>query len=231
MPAASEDVYKSFGRDTEAGKLIFNLYNSGASKRNAYKPNVHIRQKKSSQMGLTPEQEHKLKQRAKYEETRLKKSHGAPAPQLPMKTRHRPKFPMYGGKKSNNKIQAENAVNFPPIHLGPDEKYRGKQMHVEGDLRDHRIKQLQMKMEGRSERKKKPKSLEDAIPTKGGTLNMDEARAKEVRIEIEERERFLAQMKECGMADEYEFDIKAEIAKLFNELRDLDQKLTAARAQ
>ena len=105
-----DEVYKAFGRDTEAGKLIYNLYNSGASKRNAYKPNVKIRTKKTAGMGITPEQEHKLKQRAKYEEVKLKKSHGAPAPRLPQKMHKWHAIDSVQTRKSAARIEAENAV-------------------------------------------------------------------------------------------------------------------------
>ena len=78
------EVYKDFGRDTEAGKLIYNLYNSSANARKNYKPNVRVRPKRTAAIGLTPDQEHKLKQRARYEEVRMRKSHGAAAPSLPV---------------------------------------------------------------------------------------------------------------------------------------------------
>lgn len=46
--------------------------------------------------------------------------------------------------------------------------------------------------------------------------------------EIEEREEFLAEMRELGRADRYEREIAAEVAERVNQLKGLDEALRSA---
>lgn len=214
-----DGTYKAFGRDTEAGKLIYNLYNSGASKRNAYKPNVKIRTKKTASMGVTPAQEHKIKQRAKYEEVKLKKSHGAAAPRLPQKSYKWHPIDNVQTRKSAAQIDAENAVNFPQFAKGAG-KPRGRTF-VEAFTREDKIRELQLKMEGRDTSKPKPKPKTQRPSNK----SFQEDRADQLVQEIGERQEFLEQMTACGMAAEYESQIKSELAIRVKELEGLDAKI------
>ena len=94
---------------------------------------------------------------------------------------------------------------------------------MDHSTRETKIRALQLQMEGREAvaARKRPEPEVERPSNK----SIEEQRADQLVQEIEERQDFMEQMTACGMGEEYETQIKTELAVRLNELKSLDSKI------
>jgi len=206
VPHDQAALYKEFGRDTAAGRAMFNLYNKGKVN---YAPNVRIKTKQ-----VDPNAEHQAKIRARKQEVERKKAYNPdvyiPEPEFSS----RRLLPARPSRKPAAVIAMENAAAFaPPAHSA---------VYVES--RESQIERLQSKFSGEAERKKGGKMM-PPLKAKAKT-NSHQQLFESIAQEVEERQAFLEHMRSMGQAEQYETQIKNEIAERVKEMNLLNAMMS-----
>ena len=99
---ANSDTYKTFGRHTQTGKLLYNIYN--AHQRNTYKPNVKLILNKEN---TDPHEEHLTKLRKERQILKDRKNTPISDPSLPKQPTKVAKIFSMRGRKPKNLIENE----------------------------------------------------------------------------------------------------------------------------
>ena len=99
---ANSDTYKTFGRHTQTGKLLYNIYN--AHQRNTYKPNVKLILNKEN---TDPHEEHLTKLRKERQILKDRKNTPISDPSLPKQPTKIAKIFSMRGRKPKNIIENE----------------------------------------------------------------------------------------------------------------------------
>ena len=215
-PLDTSIVYAAFGRDTAAGRALFNLYNKNKS---GYVPNVSVPVAAGGRPDPLAEFEAKRRSQAaalikpKYAAPKLKKVQREPAV---------PRVPLYGGKKTTDTIDRERSRDAP-LYKAPSVPLAVLQQREVQKLK------LQEAMEGAG---KKSAVLKPLPGRSGSAGSRDRAAAAPQRDpnqvlydaiidEIEERHTFLDSMRARG-DNSHDATIKAEIAQRLRELKQLE---------
>lgn len=196
----SDELYRLFGRDTAAGKALFNIY-----KKKITVPVPKPRQKTAEQiendrLAARP----KLKPKPEIRVPKCGIKHEAPVKELPMR------------RKPLTAIRAESNDYEP-------EQYRPSGIVSKKNLA-HEKERLQAAMEkygaegspaSTARTQPAPSRVNEDVPYK-------EQLYDQLIAEIEERHRFLEEMEALGQRKQYEAQVKAEISQRLAELRKLE---------
>lgn len=99
---ANNDTYKTFGRHTSTGKLLYNIYN--AHQRNTYQPKVKLVLNKEQ---TDPHEEHLAKLRKERQILRNRKNAPISDPCAPQERKKAPKIFSMRGRKPRQIIEGE----------------------------------------------------------------------------------------------------------------------------
>eukprot|EP01083_Nonionella_stella_P277943 945086_1 len=211
LQTSTDDIYKKIGRDSEAGRLIYNIYNSG--KRFEYKPNVKFKTKKSN-----PHAEHLAKIKSKHEQVKSSRA-SVQIPPSRKKPRKPPPIFSMNGRKPQRRIVREMRDNFPRHPQPP--------LNRPTKSRKEQIKHIQAVFSGESEDTNASNSTMRR-PIKPLPESKSESLQKmfdSITSEIEERHNFLETMKKLGQDRKYEAQIKCEIAGRVRELHQVERMI------
>ena len=208
------NLHRQFGRDTALGRSLFCIYN----KKLTYDPNVAV---STRQAQRSPQQEAEEKSREEKEEIRRRLTRYTVRTRLVRKEdeddreRRLRALAAGRGRRSERVIREEQRARqgeaewqpLPPhLLVSADEKKRDLQEAMSG------VKAMRQKL--REERGRR--SVEEEKEEASSAAASDEA-ARLLR-EIDDRQRFLDEMRGAGKAAEHETAITAEIAQLMREL-------------
>ncbi|CEP00039.1 hypothetical protein PBRA_007773 [Plasmodiophora brassicae] len=201
------DAYSSFGRHTEAGKLVYAIYNAQNSRR-AYQPNVRIR----SGAPKDPHEEHLKSLKPEYRRVHVK----VPKPvNRSGSDEDCARFPMGAGRRTARDIQVQMKIDFdrdkrrPPLvhpRKPREEVIRDLQKQFAGndnDDEDARVKRNRSRRTGSNV----------CWSPREGKLQLRSA----IITEIKEREEFLKQMASIG--EKSFLDVAPVIAKEIDQRR------------
>jgi len=197
-----DNVYEYFGRHTEAGHKLYWLYNR---KPKPYEPCVRIKTKPSN-----PQREHEEKLRKEREAVRQRVHKKVKVPR-PYRKKGAPAAPFRPQKKTADEILRELRRN----ESRQLEEARKRKKHAT------RVRKLKMKKE-EEENEKRARELEILQRKK---RQREKDLFDTIMEEIEERERFLNEMRALGLEGECQEKITREINVRVKELRRLQGEL------
>jgi len=223
------ETYKKFGRHTEAGRLLFRMYNA-APERNSYKPSVPPPSATDSNRAPSdPHADHQRKKKEHLDGIREWKRRALKSVTYPSKETRR-KLPapieLLRGRQSERYIKKKFKENFPKDVPPPAVRHYPSSKERKQELQ---------KIFTQGRRRGRLGSLKEKVAAEAAALHITSKNSLRTELELtfdtlgrelEDRHKFLKEMEAMDqLKDDVEKQIKDEIKTRYYEMKALREKI------